>query len=169
MAPSFENLHLVAARRATFHKNRKGQATKLLNWPHPLTAAEAKRSTIHPDHLALAGFYSTPMDDDPTVTTCFQCECVVGMWEEGESPVERHLAVCDEERVECPWAVIQHASWESLGFLAAKSRDEWEECWGKDGVLHPRGPLLERARRGTFEHGWPHQGKKGMPTPDDVS
>lgn len=170
MAPSYDNLHLASSRRSTFHKNRKGEQTKKLNWPYPLTVAESKRSTIHPDHLALAGFYSTPLADDPTVTTCFSCQSVVAQWEEGEDPLYRHLMAAEESfDVECSWAVIQQASWANKGGLDAYHPDEWDKCWGRDGELHPRGEIMERARRGTFKQAWPHHGKKGVPTADEVS
>jgi hypothetical protein len=169
MAPSYENLHLSTARRATFHKNRKGASTKPLNWPFPLTAAESKRSTIHPDHLSQVGFYSTPMLDDPTVTECFSCGVSVGQWEEGESPLGRHLAAAEEGELECPWAIMLNSSWASQGGLEGKTKEEWEQCWGTKGELHPRGKVMERARRGTFEHGWPHHGNKKLPTADQVS
>ncbi|GAA5990824.1 hypothetical protein JCM5350_005129 [Sporobolomyces pararoseus] len=171
MPPSYENLHLSTARRATFHKNRKGASTKPLNWPYPLTAAESKRSTVHPDHLAAVGFYSIPEEEDPTRTKCFSCQVEVAQWEEGEDPLFRHLeAVKEDDEIDgCPWATILQVSWAHEGGLEGKTREEWEGCWGEKGELHPRGEIMERARRGTFEHGWPHHGKKKMPTAEDIA
>jgi len=168
MPPSYDSLHLQPSRRSTFHKTRKG-ALRSQNWPFPLTVAASKTSSIHPDHLAQAGFYSTPTPDDATVTTCFACEVVVGVWEEGEDPLARHLAAAEEAELECPWAIIQEASWEKTGGLDGKdSETEWAACWGQDGKMHPRGELMQRARKGTFALGWPHHGEKGVPTPEEV-
>ncbi|GAA5925744.1 baculoviral IAP repeat-containing protein [Sporobolomyces koalae] len=169
MAPSYDSLHLNTSRRSTFHKTRKG-VHRSQNWPFPLTAAASKSSTIHPDHLAQAGFYSTPTADDSTVTTCFACEVAVGVWEEGEDPLSRHLAAVEEAELECPWATIQEASWESTGGLEGKgSSAEWERYWGPEGKLHPRGEIMDRARKGTFALGWPNHGKAGVPTADEIA
>ncbi|GAA5923843.1 hypothetical protein JCM1841_005411 [Sporobolomyces salmonicolor] len=168
MPPSLTSLHLASSRRSTFHKARKG-AQRALNWPYPLTAAAAKSSSIHPDHLVYAGFYSTPTNEDPTVTTCFACEVAVGMWEEGEDPVMRHLAATVEAGVECPWATIQSASWEGTGGLGGKDEQSWKKYWGEEGEMHPRGDKMARARKGTFAKGWPHHGAKGVPTADEIA
>ncbi|GAA5948652.1 hypothetical protein JCM21900_005201 [Sporobolomyces salmonicolor] len=168
MPPSLTSLHLASSRRSTFHKARKG-AQRALNWPYPLTAAAAKSSSIHPDHLVYAGFYSTPTNEDPTVTTCFACEVAVGMWEEGEDPVMRHLAATEEAGVECPWATIQSASWEGTGGLGGKDEQSWKKYWGEEGEMHPRGDKMARARKGTFAKGWPHHGAKGVPTADQIA
>ncbi|GAA6011998.1 hypothetical protein JCM11491_000130 [Sporobolomyces phaffii] len=174
MAPAKDKLWLAAARRSTFSNRRKGK-NEPLNWPHPITQRQFETSTIHPDHLAHAGFYSTPHLDDPTVTTCFACGVLVGQWDEGESPLARHLAAAAEPTddgggpIECPWATLVHASWAPAGGLAGTSRDEWDARWGPDAEFHPRGAVMERARRGTFDLGWPHHGKKGFPTADEIA
>ncbi|GAA6062770.1 hypothetical protein JCM10212_006883 [Sporobolomyces blumeae] len=169
MPPSYDSLWLTSSRRSTFHKARKG-ALRSQNWPFPLTAAASRTSTVHPDHLARAGFYSTPTSDDPTVTTCFACDVVVGVWEEGEDPMARHVAAADEAQLDCPWASVQTASWEATGGLEGKDREtDWPRCWGDDGEMHPRGVAMERARKGTFAKGWPHHGEKGVPTADDIA
>ncbi|BGP16712.1 hypothetical protein JCM10213_009129 [Rhodosporidiobolus nylandii] len=160
-------LHLAPARRATYHKTRKG-ANKALNWPYPLTAAAAKNSSIHPDRLVAAGFYCTPTADDPTVTTCFLCEVVVGEWEEGEEPLYRHQAAAEEAGLSCGWATVCQASWGEQGVEGRDKRD-WEEAWGEDGVLHPRGDTMSSAREETFRLGWPHEGVKGVPTKEEIA
>ena len=60
-----EDMHLLANRRATFEKSRKG-ANKSLNWPHPLKVRN-QPSTIHPDALAHAGFLHDPISDSPAL------------------------------------------------------------------------------------------------------
>lgn len=162
-----QQLHLASARRATFNKTRKG-ANKALNWPYPLTAAAARTSTIHPDRLVQAGFYCTPTHDDPTVTTCFLCEIVIGQWEEGEDPLYRHEAAIDEAEIRCGWLDVLDQSWTKEGAdgLALTPKEAWPEIWGDH--MHPRGERMAWARLATFRLGWPHEGQVGVPTKEEV-
>lgn len=162
-----QQLHLASARRATFNKTRKG-ANKALNWPYPLTGAAARTSTIHPDRLVEAGFYCTPTHDDPTVTTCFLCEIVIGQWEEGEDPLYRHEAAIDEAEIRCGWLDVLNQSWTKEGAdgLALTPRQTWPEIWGDE--MHPRGERMAWARLATFRLGWPHEGQDGVPTKEEV-
>ncbi|GAA5967617.1 hypothetical protein JCM11641_005711 [Rhodosporidiobolus odoratus] len=171
MAPSSSSsltLHLAPSRRSTFHKTRKG-ANKVLNWPYPLTAAAAKNSSIHPDRLVQAGFYCTPTPDDPTVTTCYLCDVVVGEWEEGEDPLYRHSAAADEVGLSCAWLTVQQASWGEKGLEGRGKKEDWSQYWGEDGEMHPRGEVMRRAREETFRLGWPHEGVKGVPTRSEIA
>lgn len=169
MAPSTLSslLHLLPSRRATFHKTRKG-ASKVLNWPYPLTAAAAKSSTIHPDRLAKCGFYCTPTSDDPTCTTCFLCDVSVAEWEEGEDPLYRHQAAAEEMGTRCGFATMVEVSWGEDGIEGRGKKDEWKQYWGEGQVLHPRGEVISKARIETFRLGWPHEGSKGVPTKEEV-
>ncbi|GAA5864180.1 hypothetical protein JCM3774_001247 [Rhodotorula dairenensis] len=166
-------LHLASARRATYNKTRKG-ANKALNWPYPLTAAAARTSSIHPDRLVEAGFYCTPTHDDPTVTTCFLCEIVIGQWEEGEDPLYRHQAAIDEAEIRCGWLDVLSQSRTrdggTDGGIAHVPRDTWPVIWGGQGAeMHPRGERMTWARLATFRLGWPHEGVRGVPTKEDIA
>lgn len=172
MAPtaSTSQLHLATGRRATFNKTRKG-ANKALNWPYPLTGAAAKASTIHPDRLVEAGFYCTPVHDDPTVTTCFLCDIVIGQWEEGEDPLYRHTAAVEEAEIACGWLAVLSESWTRPGSdgLASRPRNTWSDLWGGEGAAnHPRGERMRWARLATFRLGWPHEGEEGVPSKEEV-
>lgn len=169
-ASSSSTLFLAPSRRQTFHKSRKAASTKHLNWPYPLSGAAAKSSSIHPDRLVEAGFYSTPIDDDPTVTTCFACGVVVGMWEEGEDALFRHEAAAEEAGIRCPFATVRRHGWGEEGVDApGRERESWDECWGEEGEWHPRGERMNEARRGTFDVGWPYDDDgDGVPTRDEV-
>ncbi|GAA5983783.1 hypothetical protein JCM10908_005926 [Rhodotorula pacifica] len=165
-------LHLASARRATFNKTRKG-ANKTLNWPYPLTAAAARTSSIHPDRLVEAGFYCTPTHGDPTVTTCFLCEIVIGQWEEGEDPLYRHQAAIDEAEIQCGWLTVLSESWTKDGVadgIDNVPRETWPELWGGEGAeMHPRGERMAWARLATFRLGWPHEGDDGVPTKEEIA
>jgi len=164
---SSASLHLVPVRRATFHKSRKAAATKSLNWPYPLTGAAAKASSIHPDRLADAGFFATPTRDDPTVTTCFLCDVVIGEWEEGEDPLYRHQAAADEAGIRCGWVTVLSEAWDPDA-LDSRAKDGWDELWGDEGELHPRGGRMGAAREHTFRLGWPHDDEEGVPTKEEA-
>ncbi|BGP25119.1 chromosome segregation protein, BIR1 [Rhodotorula toruloides] len=169
-ASSSSTLFLAPSRRATFHKSRKAASTKHLNWPYPLSGAAAKLSTIHPDRLVEAGFYATPTDEDATVTTCFACGVVVGMWEDGEDALYRHEAAAEEAGIQCPFAIVRRHGWGEEGVDApGRARENWDECWGEEGEWHPRGERMSEARRGTFDVGWPHDGDSGVPTCDEIA
>ncbi|KAL7339470.1 hypothetical protein BJY59DRAFT_726790 [Rhodotorula toruloides] len=170
-ASSSSTLFLAPSRRQTFHKSRKAASTKHLNWPYPLSGAAAKSSSIHPDRLVEAGFYSTPIDDDPTVTTCFACGVVVGMWEEGEDALFRHEAAAEEAGIRCPFATVRRHGWGEEGVDApGRERESWDECWGEEGEWHPRGERMNEARRGTFDVGWPYDDDgDGVPTRDEIA
>lgn len=184
--PTRAMLHLATARRATFNKSRKGQ-NRALNWPYPLTAAAAKSSSIHPDRLVEAGFYCTPTADDPTVTTCYLCDIVVGQWEEGEDPLYRHEAAIEEAEIRCAYLDVLTQSWspaaaaaadgqdsmdeqeEEGAYLASVPQTEWNERWSGDGAeYHPRNARMHEARLATFRLGWPHEGAAGVPTKENV-
>ena len=167
VASTSTSLHLVPSRRATFNKSRKAAATKGLNWPFALTGAAAKASTIHPDRLAAAGFHATPNKLDPTVTTCFLCDVVVGQWEEDEDPVFRHKAAADEAGTRCGWVTVQSHEW-SPNDIDERPQTEWAALWGDDGELHPRGGRMGAAREHTFRLGWPHDDDEGIPTKEEV-
>ena len=164
MAPT--TLHVLQSRRATFNKSRKG-ANRALNWPHPLTntASKPSSSTIHPDHLAAAGFYSTPTAEEPTRSTCYLCESVVDSWEEGDDPLERHLELNDS----CGWAVLQQLQGDWAQYEGTRDKKEWAAAFGKAGELHPRSERVRSARASSFSVGWPHTGVKGVPTAEEVS
>ncbi|GAA6056283.1 hypothetical protein JCM3770_006756 [Rhodotorula araucariae] len=167
-ASTSSSLHLVPTRRATFHKSRKAAATKPLNWPYPLTGPAAKASSVHPDRLAEAGFFATPTRDDPTVTTCFLCDVVIGEWEDGEDPLYRHQAAADEAGIRCGWVTVQSEGWGPEG-VDARPPEQWEALWGDDGELHPRGGRMGAAREHTFRIGWPHHGEEGIPTAAEIA
>ncbi|PRQ74729.1 hypothetical protein AAT19DRAFT_15082 [Rhodotorula toruloides] len=169
-ASSSSTLFLALSRRQTFHKSRKAASTKHLNWPYPLSGAAAKTSSIHPDRLVEAGFYSTPIDEDATVTTCFACGVVVGMWEEGEDALFRHEAAAEEAGIRCPFATVRRHAWGEEGVDApGREKENWDEYWGDEGEWHPRGERMNEARRGTFDVGWPHDDDEGgVPTRDEV-
>ncbi|BGP02487.1 chromosome segregation protein, BIR1 [Rhodosporidium toruloides NP11] [Rhodotorula toruloides] len=170
-ASSSSTLFLALSRRQTFHKSRKAASTKHLNWPYPLSGAAAKTSSIHPDRLVEAGFYSTPIDEDATVTTCFACGVVVGMWEEGEDALFRHEAAAEEAGIRCPFATVRRHAWGEEGVDApGREKENWDEYWGDEGEWHPRGERMNEARRGTFDVGWPHDDDEGgVPTRDEIA
>lgn len=149
-------------RRATFNKARKG-AQRPLNWPLPLT--KPKSSTIHPDHLAAAGFHSTPTAEEPTRSTCYLCDSVVESWTEGDDPLARHLELNDR----CGWAVLQRLLKEWSPFGGLRDKEEWSEAFGEQREWHPKGERVKIARLASFGVGWPHAGVKGVPTAEEVS
>ncbi|ORY52833.1 hypothetical protein BCR35DRAFT_18663 [Leucosporidium creatinivorum] len=168
MAPSASSsaalLHLIPTRRATYNKSRKG-AQRALNWPFALASSAAKPSpsTIHPDHLAAAGFHSTPTAEQPTRSTCFLCEVVVEEWAEGDQPLEVHLELNDQ----CGWAVLQRilTTWTD----GLREKKEWKGAWGERGEWWPKSDYMISAREASFEKGWPHEGEKGVPTKEEIA
>lgn len=165
MAPasaSSTTLHLTSTRRSTYKKARKG-AQRPLNWPHPLTASKSSPSSIHPDHLAAAGFYSTPTAEEPTRSTCFSCSAVVEVWTEGDDPIATHVEISPS----CGWALLKLllTSWPD----GVREKKEWDAAWGQGGDLWPRSERVESARLASFGTGWPHDGEEGVPSTNEVS
>lgn len=160
-APAPLPLHLLPTRRATYNKSRKG-TLRPLNWPHPLKST-TPASTIHPDQLAQAGFYSTPTSDNPTRSTCYLCQLVVQEWVEGDLPLELHL----ERNDQCGWAVLQHLQGEWKDGI--RDKQEWIKAWGQRGEWWPKSDYINSARQASFAKGWPHEGVEGVPTKEEVS
>jgi len=156
-------LHLIPTRRATYNKSRKG-AQRRLNWPHPLASSLAKPSpsSIHPQHLAAAGFHSTPTLQHPTRSTCFLCHIIVEEWIEGDSPLQRHL----ELNHHCGWAILQTI----LHRWAQGLRDhkDWTAAWGQRAEWWPKSDYINQARLASFDKGWPHQGDERVPSKEEV-
>jgi len=42
-------------------------------------------------------------------------------------------------------------------------------AWGEDGAGWPRSARWQLAREATFSVGWPHEGKAGFPTKEEVA
>lgn len=164
MAPSTApQLHTYTARRATFNKSRKG-ANRALNWPHPLTVAASKTSTVHPDHLAQAGFYCTPTAEEPTRSQCFACGTVVEHWNEGDSPIELHL----QKNETCGWALMTHLT--EIWPDGIRDKKGWDKAWGVNGTLWPQSSRMQSARVASFQAGdWPHEQRSGVPSTSEVS
>lgn len=120
--------------------------------------------------MSSAGFYHSPTNAKPLLTRCYLCKVEVEEWEEGDSPIEKHLVASrlvelpnQPEGSECALAVVKSQSWETDG---ARLGDTWD--WGESGVNWPRGERMENARKGTFAVGWPVM-EEGVPSIDEVS
>jgi hypothetical protein len=165
------SLHLYSSRRSTFNKTRKG-VNRALNWPHALTAAAAKVSTIHPDHLAHAGFHCVPTVEAPTRSACFSCRVEIEQWTEGDDPDQIHL----DQSPTCGYAVLRYLTeqWPD----GIRDKKEWDRAWGqesRDSSLWPNSARMQSARLASFQVAasqsdlWPHDSQSGVPSPASVS
>lgn len=127
---------------------RKGAtgSSLALSWPH---AGKADFST--PSQLAAAGFHFSPTHAAPDRCLHILCDTAVEDWKAGEDLSNRLVEMADD----CAFARIVLSARE-----AAKEDKVWREA--EEGAeLLPSSMQMYEARKATFGHAWPHDGKRG--------
>lgn len=154
--PPAPPLHQITARLVSFDKKRI-PSQKALQWPWPAESGASLASEL----MAAAGFHHCPTKALPLRTRCFLCALEVQDWADGEDPVATHV----EMSPSCGWAVVKSSEWAE----GVRPQSEWAGCWGEDGSGWPRSERWGRVREETFSVGWPHEGRAGFPTKEEVA
>ena len=103
-------------------------------WPHKSPTADA---------IATAGFYYTPHKIGEDNVKCFMCDAKLDGWEKDDDPVQEHL----RHSPECGYAILMS--------LVQQPHFDTE------AMEDPTSTAMEKARRSTFDLGWPHDSKRG--------